>query len=232
MLRRLFLIVVLSLLAGYVAEAHRVISPAIVGTTATAPGGNDSEVQYNDNGSLGGDANITWNDTSDTLTVNGTITATTITGTSITSAEGRGSFVICGEATTVNDNTVYYGPDLTLAADNEGLNCDINASGDTTEADADGPVYTNQAFQVLSMTCRNENDANADISFTLRTEEGATDPSVTCTIADGERDCVANIQTTTPIGAGDTVAIAAASAGDIGPNNGFICTVRVSFPSS
>lgn len=140
-------------------------------------------------------------------------------------SDGIGSFAICGEATTINNNTVYYGADNTLSAD--GLTCDINATGNTTEATADAPVYTNQAVDVLGMTCRNEADANADISFTLRTAEGATTPSVTCTIADGERDCVADIQTTTKIAAGATVAIAAASSGDIADANGFVCDVGV-----
>ena len=143
--------------------------------------------------------------------------------------QNRGSFVICGEADTVNNNTVYYGPDITLATSNGGLTCDINAAGNTTEATADAPVYTNQAVEVRGMTCRNEADANADISFTLRTAAGATVPSVTCTISDGERDCVADIKTTTDIAAGATVAIAAASTSNVGANNGFVCDVEVAY---
>lgn len=145
--------------------------------------------------------------------------------------QGRGSFVICGEADTVNNNTVYYGPDITLLGTSGfgGLTCDINAVGNTTEATADAPIYTNQAVAVMGMTCRNEADANADISFTLRTAAGATTPSVTCTISDGERDCVADVQTTTDIAAGATVAIAAASTGDIAAANGFVCEVEVAY---
>lgn len=143
---------------------------------------------------------------------------------------GRGVFVVCGDATTVNNNTVYYGPDISLSANNEGFNCDINAVGGTVEADEDEPVYTNQEFLVASMTCRNEGDANANITYTLRNDAGDTTPSVTCTIADNERDCVANIQTTSTIHAADAVAIAVSSTSDIGNNNGFICTVQVRFP--
>lgn len=144
--------------------------------------------------------------------------------------KGRDWFNICGEATTVNNNTVYYGPSIVLlASSGNGQTCDINAAGNATEATADAPVYTNQAVYVLGMTCRNEADANADISFTLRTAAGATVPSVTCTIADGERDCVADVQTTTAIAAGATVAIAAASTGDIADGNGFVCTVSVAY---
>lgn len=144
---------------------------------------------------------------------------------------GFGAFSICGEATTVNNNTVYYGPDVTLlgTSGSEGITCDINAAGNTTEATADAPILTNQAFAVSGMTCRNEADADADISFTLRTAAGATVPSVTCTISDGERDCVADVQTTTDIAAGATVAVAAASTSDIADANGFVCSVSYTY---
>lgn len=158
------------------------------------------------------------------------VTATTAQIEAVTSDPGRGWFNICGEATTINNNTVYYGPNISLlASSGNGQTCDINAAGSTTEATADAAAFTNQAVQVLGMVCRNEADANADISFTLRTAEGATVPSVTCTIADGERDCVADIQTTTAIAAGATVAVAAASTGDIADANGFVCTVSVAY---
>lgn len=144
---------------------------------------------------------------------------------------GRDSFTICGEATTINNNTVFYGPDVGTLLPNagNGQTCDINAVGNTTEATADAPAYTGLAFQALGMTCRNESDANADISFTLRTAAGATVPSVTCTISDGDRDCVADVQTTTAIASAATVAVAAASTGDIADANGFVCTVSVAY---
>lgn len=153
------------------------------------------------------------------------------TGSLITTANpGNDWFNICGDATTVNNNTVYYGPSrVLLASSGNGQTCDINAAGNTTEATADEPIYTNKAVQVLGMTCRNETDQDASISYTLRTAAGATVPSVTCTIADNERDCVADIQTTTNIAAGATVAIAAASTSDIGANMGFVCTVNVAY---
>jgi hypothetical protein len=145
-------------------------------------------------------------------------------------SDGIGFFNICGEATTVNNNTVYYGPNKTLTANTmNGQACDINAAGSTTEATADDPIYTNKAFKVQGMTCRNQGDANANISFTLRTAAGATVPSVACTIADGERDCVADVGTSTDIAAGATVAIAAASTGNIANGNGFVCTISTTF---
>lgn len=155
---------------------------------------------------------------------------TTSLNTTLLENQGRDWFNICGEATTINNNTVYYGPSIVLlASSGNGQTCDINATGNVTEATADAPIYTNKAFHVTGMTCRNEADANANISFTLRTAAGATVPSVTCTIADGERDCVADVQTTTAIAAGATVAIAGASTSNVGDGNGFVCTVSVAY---
>ncbi len=145
-------------------------------------------------------------------------------------SDGVDFFNICGEATTVNNNTVYYGPSIVLLANTmNGQTCDINATGNTTEATADAPIYTNKAVKVQGMTCRNEADANAAVTFTLRTAAGATVPSVTCTIADNERDCVADVQTTTNIAAGAAVAIAASSTANIADNNGFVCNVAVTY---
>lgn len=150
---------------------------------------------------------------------------------------GVDTITICGDATTVNNNTVYYGPDRTLqfsstssilTMDN-GLACDINAAGNATEATADAPVFASTSFYATGMTCRNEGDANADISFTLRTAAGATTPSVTCTIPDGNRDCVADVQATAEVAAGATVAVAVASTGNIADGNGFVCTVPIAY---
>lgn len=143
--------------------------------------------------------------------------------------QGLDQFTICGDATTVNNNTVYYGPSIVLVA-GYGQTCDITAAGNTTEATADAPIYTNKAVHVTGMTCRNSGDANANVSYTLRTAAGATVPSVTCTIADGERDCVADIQTTTTIAAAATVAIAMASSSDVGDTNGqSMCRISVRY---
>lgn len=156
--------------------------------------------------------------------------------TSLSAAEGaalenaaRFSYRICGDATTVNNNTVYYGPSLTLTANtHDGLACDITAAGNTTEATADEPILQGTAHQVLGMVCRLAADLNADISFTLRTAAGATTPSVTCTIPDNSISCAANVQTTTNIAAGATVAIAAASTSNLGAD-GFVCNVSAAY---
>jgi hypothetical protein len=74
-----------------------------------SPGGANTQVQFNNSGAFGGSANFTWNNTSNTLTVNGTVTATSFqttgagagqtswtTGTMTTALAGQ---VTCGANT-------------------------------------------------------------------------------------------------------------------------------------
>lgn len=171
-------------------------------------------------------------DDDDVFCVNGDGTVT-MNGQAITGAlqnPGRGFFQICGDAATVNNNTVYYGPSTTLTASIPGgRGCDITAAGNITEAIADEPVFSSTAFQVLGMQCYNQADQDANISYTLRSAAAATTPSVTCTIADNARDCQADVQTTTAVAAAATVAIAVASSLDVGLSKGFNCTVLVAY---
>lgn len=139
--------------------------------------------------------------------------------------QSHGWFNVCGEATTVNNNTVYYGPSNTLlASSGNGQTCDINAVGNTTESTADQTIL-DYGIYVTGMDCRNEADANADISFTLRAGVADMTPSVTCTIADGARTCASEVMSTRHRGANSTFAVAAASASDIADGNGFVCTI-------
>lgn len=161
-------------------------------------------------------------------TVNGSSLVATTTGVLSYRPPGRAQITICGDQTTVAANTVYYGPNRTLAANATGLTCDLTALGNITEATVDEPAFDALTFQVLSQVCRNTIDANADVSYTLRTAGGATTPSVTCTIADNGRDCTTNVGTTTVIASAATLAIAVASAGDLDAN-GFVCTLEVAF---
>ena len=207
--------------------------PALAGTmgnangtgtaSAHSDGGNCSAGSY----PLGVDENGAVQNCTDATTE---IDSAISTHTSATTVDaGRSNFTICGEAATINNNTVYYGPNISLAQNSTGLTCDKTAAGNTTEATADAPIYTNQAVGVSAMTCRNNADANADVSFTLRSAAAATTPSVTCTISDNERDCVADVQTTVDIAAAATVAIAAASTSDVTGTQGFACQIEVEF---
>lgn len=162
------------------------------------------------------------------LEVDGAIVLGTQTVTTSLQNPGRYVITICGDQTTVNNNTVYYGPNLTLVATtSSGLTCDITAAGNTTEATVDEAVFP-AAAHVVGMVCRNAADANADVTYTLRTAAGATTPSVTCTIVDNDRMCAADIQTTTALGAGATMAVAVSSSGDLGAD-GFVCQITLAF---
>lgn len=140
---------------------------------------------------------------------------------------GRAEITICGDGTTINNNTVYYGPSMVPVASGE-RTCDITQAGNATEATADTPALDNTAFQVLSMDCLTADPGASGVSFTLRNNAAATVPSVTCSVANTKKGCTANIQTTTAIAAGNPISIAAASAGDQGATP-FACTIHVAY---
>ena len=143
---------------------------------------------------------------------------------------GRGYITICGDATTVNNNTVYYGPGKTLTANIPfGQNCDIAATGNATEATADAPAFTKKPFRVLGMQCRNQADQDANITYTLRNNTKFTTPKVTCTILDGERDCIADQQPLDIVAAAAPIAIAVNSTSDVGASKGFKCTIAIAY---
>lgn len=134
-------------------------------------------------------------------------------------------FEICGDATTVNNNTVYYGPNETVvsSATVGMIKCDTTAAGSTTEATADAPVLTATAFYPLGMACYNPDNASG-ITYTLRTGAAAMSPSISVTLADNVLSGTAAASGTSLIASGATVAIAASSTGDIGTIP-FICRV-------
>jgi len=143
------------------------------------------------------------------------------------SLPGRATITICGDGTTINNNTVYYGPSMVPVASGE-RTCDTTQVGNVTEATADAPAFDNTAFQVLSMDCLTANPGAAGVTFTLRNNAAATVPSVTCSVANTKLGCTANIQTTTAIAAGNPIAIAASSTGDQGTTP-FACTLQVAY---
>jgi hypothetical protein len=149
-----------------------------------------------------------------------------VSSTGLITGTGRATIKICGDATTVNNNTVYYGPSQVVAAG--GLQtCNIAAAGSTTEATADAPAFDATAFQVLSMNCY-VTDPGATVNFTLRSAAAATTPSMTCSVADNGNDCHTSAGTTTAIASGATVAIAAASTADMGAAQ-FVCELNVAY---
>lgn len=140
----------------------------------------------------------------------------------------RGVLQICGDLVTINNNTVYYGPNRTVVATTaSGMTCDTAAAGNVTEATADAPALEATAFHVLGMICRTV-DTNASVSFTLRSAEAATTPSVTCTTTDNQLDCAATQETTTQVASGATLAVAAASTSDVG-TAAFVCNISIAY---
>jgi hypothetical protein len=143
------------------------------------------------------------------------------------SLPGRAIIHICGDGTTINNNTVYYGPSMVTVA-GAGRVCDITQAGNVTEATADAPAFDNTAFQVLSMDCLTADPGAAGVTFTLRDGAAATVPSVACTVANTKLGCTANVQTTTAIAAGHAIAIAASSTGNQGTTP-FSCAINVAY---
>lgn len=131
--------------------------------------------------------------------------------------QARGTFSICGDATTVNNNTVYYGPSqvLTSSATAASVVCDSTQAGNTTEATADAPALPATAIYPLGMVCYSP-DSNNTITYTLRSAEGAITPAISVSIADNVLSGTASATATSEIASGATVAIAVASSGNIG----------------
>lgn len=70
-----------------VLSAQIVISPNPSSSgSATNPGGNNTEVQFNDSNAFGGDADLTWNKTTNRLTITGSIASSEISAPSAPAA--------------------------------------------------------------------------------------------------------------------------------------------------
>ncbi len=222
------------------AETHSYFDP-LVGRTATAFVENDTCEVVNR-----GSNNVTFATSSGVQELDAPVTLAqygarrftysnarwTGKGAAATQRPGHWAFQICGNATTVNNNTIYYGPTqaITSSATVGRRTCDTTAAGSATEATADEPALTGKAFAVTALTCTSADPGVASgLTYTLRSAAAAVSPATACTIANGAAgSCVANIQTTTDVASGATVAIAVSSLGDIG-SVPFICDVDVVF---
>ena len=126
-------------------------SPAPTSTTASltwandelgvsgSPGGSDTQVQFNDNGVFGGDAGLTYNKTTDILSVTGGVNVATggdyrINNTSVLSATTLGSGVVNSSLTSVGtlgilavDNITINGNEV--SSTNTNGNIDLNPNG-------------------------------------------------------------------------------------------------------
>lgn len=142
---------------------------------------------------------------------------------------GHATFTVCGDATTVNNNTVYYGPSqvLTSSATAGSVVCDTTAVGNVTEATADAPAFTAKAFIVLGLSCYHPDSGNT-LTFTARSAEAGLTPALVVTTADNELQGMTSAPSTTAIASGATFAVAVASSGDIGTIP-FRCDVDVAY---
>lgn len=199
------------------------------GTPGTAQDGEDAYVEgvLEVDGATKFDGGVT---TAGTLTTTGAISidAVTVNKAPLT-AQGRGTFSICGDATTVNNNTVYYGPSqvLTSSATAASVVCDSTAVGNVTEATADAPALPATAFYPLGMVCYQPDSGNT-ITYTLRSAAAGLTPAIQVSIADNVLAGSASATATTAVASGATVAIAVASSGDIGTVP-FRCDVTYAF---
>ena len=88
------------------------------------PGGSNTQIQFNDSSSFGGDADLTWNKTTNFLTAAGTIQATTFSGTTgqfggtVSSQNGNfsTSLTVSGIPVSIAGNTFPADGRLTLAS--------------------------------------------------------------------------------------------------------------------
>ena len=149
-----------------------------------------------------------------------------VAATPATGLTGRAIITICGDGTTINNNTIYYGPSKVPVASGE-RTCDITQAGNATEATADTPAFAS-AFQVISMDCLTADPGAAGVSFTLRNNAAATVPSVTCSVVNATTSCQTSTGTTTAIAANAPIAIAGASTGDQGTTP-FACQIHVAY---
>ena len=143
--------------------------------------------------------------------------------------QARATITICGDATTVNNNTVYYGPSqvLTSSATIGAVVCDTTAAGNATESTADAPAFPATAFYPLGMQCWQPDSGNT-ITYTLRSAEAAITPALSVSIADNILSGTASATATTAVASGATLAVAVASSGDIGTIP-FRCDIHVAY---
>ena len=166
------------------------------------------------------------------IDIDSTITiGTTAVNTAPLTAQARTVLRVCGDATTVNANTVYYGPSqaLVTSATVGQMTCNTTAAGNTTEATADAPAMEARAFYPLGMNCW-QVDGGVTITYTLRSAEAAITPAISLSIADNILNGSATATATTAVASGATLAVAVSSASDVATANvPFICEISVAY---
>lgn len=147
---------------------------------------------------------------------------------------GRGQFQVCGDIATVNANTVYYGPSQVVidSATSNGVTCDTNAAGNTTEATADAPIVASLAWVPLGMVCYSTDmgATGSPLTYTFRAGAAYDAGAITLSIADNilSGASPANTIGTTAIAADTAVSVALTSSGDVGAG-AFVCNISYAY---
>lgn len=145
--------------------------------------------------------------------------------------------VVCGDLP--NNTTNYTGAitgysggifyDGTLTASDlsyslAGTGCD--AMDSTTEATADFPLYANQAFHILGMSCKVGSAGSNGVTLNLRAATANLTPNITVTIPTSSTTGAVARRTSTRIAAGATFDLRAISTEDLSASNSW-CDIRV-----
>lgn len=126
-------------------------TPAQTRTAIAAdPGGSDTQVQFNSSGNFGGDAGMTYNAATDTLTV-GAIVAETSGNFTVTLADG------CTVDTTLSVNWVKLGTLVMLSWDNMSPN---SCTGDSINWDSNAEANMPSSIRPTSVRSANVRVAN------------------------------------------------------------------------
>ncbi len=137
-------------------------------------------------------------------------------------------FEICGDITTVNANTVFYGPSQAVvdSATAARVTCNSDATGNVTEATADEPALTATAIFPLGMTCYSTDmgATGSPMTFELRSAAASLVPAISLSIADNVLSATSSPSGTSRIASGATVSVGVTSAGDVGAG-AFYCRV-------
>ena len=127
--------------------------------------------------------------------------------------------IACGQAD--ENGTIYYGPATAVFGGDGSTSYAISsvacdALDNATEATADAPIFTNVAFKITGLYCKQSGTLGAGeaVTFTVRSAAADTTPVISCTVSEGETDCRSLTGSTTDIAAGATLAVKAVQVSD------------------
>jgi len=206
-------------------------SVTIASTGGGTPGGADTQVQFNNGGAFAGDAQLTYNSTSDTLTgVTGSFYRLVASdevranGGSVTTTQTTFNLVNT-TATTLNIGGAATAVEIGAATGTTSVNNDLTVDGNTTLGNASADTVTvNGTTTFAGAAVTTTLAGSGSIAGTL-TVGGASTLNGNVTLGDAAADTVTVNGTTTFAGSGVTTTFA----GDVAVNGGDITTSAVAF---